>query len=197
MKDAARLLPLSLFSVLVLSGCTQKTPVDEVSPATSKVSFSERDLSHLDDQWPAWRGPNQSGVVTDQKIPVTWNETEHIKWRVPVPGRGHSSPVVVNDRIYLATALNESEQQQVLAYDVKNGQLLWQQTIHEKGFPGSGQMHRKSSHANGTVACDGERVYMAFLNNGQIHATALDAESGDVVWTNVLGAFNSKFGYAP
>ncbi len=186
-----------LLVLIALSGCQKKTPVKQVSIEQSSVSFSEKDLSHLKSEWPGWRGPDQSGVSGEADTPTHWSETENVKWRVDVPGRGNASPVIVNNRIYLATADDTAQKQSVVAFDVADGRQLWSTTVSEGGFPSSGQMHPKSTHANGTVLCDGTRVITAFLHHDKITAYALNAETGEVIWSQELGAFNSKFGYAP
>ena len=56
------------------------------------------------DDWPQWRGPNGSGVSAEQDLPVRWSEAEAIRWKVPVPGRGISSPIVRDGRVYLTTS---------------------------------------------------------------------------------------------
>jgi len=188
-------LVLGLFLLLV--GCGKRTPVETVSPETSGVEFEERSLTHLDTEWPGWRGPGQNGIVPNCNAPLTWSDKDSIRWRRPIPGRGHSSPTVVGDQVYLATATQDPEQQIVLAVDRNTGDLLWNTTVSEGGFPSSGQMHSKSTNANGTVACDSERVFTAFLHHDKILAYAIDAVTGEIAWTQELGAFNSKFGYAP
>ncbi|MCG6156084.1 outer membrane protein assembly factor BamB family protein [Rubinisphaera margarita] len=190
-------LSLSACLLILLAGCGKRTPVETVSPETSGVEFAERSLAHLDGEWPGWRGLDHNGVAVNCSVPTSWGEDQAIRWRVPVPGRGHSSPTVVEDRIYLATATDQPDQQSILAYDRESGEQLWKTIISEGGFPPAGQMHSKSTHANGTVACDGERVFGAFLHHDKVLAYGLDAATGDLDWTQELGAFNSKFGYAP
>lgn len=58
-----------------------------------------------DDAWPQWRGPDGTGVAPHGDPPVTWNEDQNVRWKVPIPGRGHSSPIVWQDRVYLLTAV--------------------------------------------------------------------------------------------
>jgi len=188
---------LILFLIFLQAGCQKRTPVEEVSLAGSSVVFKETRDEGLDSQWPGWRGPHQTGCVEFCEVPKNWGESENIRWRVDIPGRGHASPVIVNERIYLASAEEDSQKQIILALALSDGKILWKKTVNEGGFPRSGKMHRKSSHANGTVFCDGERVYDAFLHHEGITAVALDAGTGEIVWDQKLGAFNSKFGYAP
>ena len=130
--------------------------------------------------WPWWRGPNRNGVAdAKQKPPLKWSETENILWKVSVPGRGHGSPTVVGDQVLLATADHETEVQSVLCFDRKNGNVLWKTDIHRGGFEKKG--NAKASLASSTVACDGQRIFINFLNNGAIYTTALNRE-GKQLW---------------
>lgn len=177
------------------AGCGSSAPSpDEVSVESSGVSIGPG--PDLADQWPMWRGPSTDGLAPDQPLPTSWDEDEGVLWRVDVPGRGHSSPVVVDDLVLLATADAKAETQSVLAYDRQTGESRWRTDVHQGKLPPARQVHNKATHANGTVACDGERVYVTFFNDGKITATALDME-GQEVWRQQLGAFESKFGYAP
>jgi hypothetical protein len=113
-----------------------------------------------------------------------------------VPGRGHGSPCVYGGRIFLPTADEQAETQSILCYNAEDGTLLWQQDAGRGGFPGKGGMHRESSHASATPACDGERVFAAFLRDGAVHVSAWSLE-GEPLWDVEAGPFQPKFGYAP
>ena len=130
--------------------------------------------------WPWWRGPNHNGIAAaDQSPPLKWSETDNIVWKAAVPGRGHGSPTVIGDQIFLATAEQDREVQSVLCFNRKTGERLWQTEVHKGGFDKGG--NGKSSLASSTVACDGERVFINFLNAGAIHTTALD-RTGKILW---------------
>jgi len=192
-----RVLLLTTALVGLIAGCQKSTPVEEVAAEQSEVTFVEQDRSSLNDDWPGWRGPTRDGHAPDQPLLTTWSDSQNVIWRVDVPGRGHSSPVVVDDFILLATADEEQERQSVLAFHTEDGRQLWSTDLHSKGFPTSREMHQKSTHANGTVCCDGERVYTAFLNNNKIFVWALNLNDGLQAWQQEVGAFVSDFGYAP
>lgn len=181
-------------------GCSRppapQVPVEEVSVDTSGVEIEDAPQSINEGDWPGWRGPQGNGIGASSAAVTQWSPSENVLWSADVPGRGHSSPVVVGDRVYLATADDGAQQQFVLAFDRESGSEVWRTQVSEGGFPGSNQLHQKGTNANSTVACDGERIYIAFLNHGKITATALDL-GGEIVWQKELGAFNSKFGYAP
>lgn len=147
--------------------------------------------------WPGWRGPTADGqAAPGQSIPSTWNETTGVRWTTPIRGRGHGSPSVVGDHLYIATADTSAEEQIVLCLNRKNGNLLWSSVIH-KGHLDSGK-HRLSSPATSAVACDGERLYVNFPNQGSIFTTALDL-NGKILWQQKVCDFvmHQGFGVSP
>lgn len=144
--------------------------------------------------WPAWRGPTRDGIAAPgQTPPVRWSETENIAWKTPLPGRGHSSPTVVGDRIYLATADVAKQTQRVLCLDRRDGKILWDVVVHEGNLDKGG--HGNTSQASSTVAWDGQRLYINFLNNKAVHTTALTTE-GKVLWQRTVGDFVTHQGFA-
>jgi len=147
--------------------------------------------------WPAWRGPTRDGIAaSEQNPPVQWSETEGIVWKAPVPGRGHGSPTVVGNRIVLATADRAKQTQSVLCLDRVTGKLVWQSEVHSD-HADSGK-HSNSSAASSTVACDGERLFINFLNGGAVHTTALDLD-GKILWQRKICDFvtHQGFGSSP
>jgi outer membrane protein assembly factor BamB len=82
--------------------------------------------------WPLWRGPRGDGVVTDPVVPVTWSATENVAWKVPVPGAGHSSPVVSNGRVFLTSFLLGTGDRVLLCFDraVSDGRLFIRSAAH-------------------------------------------------------------------
>lgn len=187
---------LALSWTVLLAGCSKSEPVEEISVASSGVAMRDQETWLAESDWPGWRGPNHDGTAVDQPIVTQWDEASNIVWQADVPGRGHSSPVVVGDQVFLTTALEDRQQQRVLCYDRQSGESLWSTLVHEGGFPSEDRMHTKSSHANGTVACDGKRIFASFLNGGRVWGTALDTE-GEILWRTDTGSFHSKYGYAP
>jgi outer membrane protein assembly factor BamB len=147
--------------------------------------------------WPWWRGPNRNGIAdAKQKPPTKWSETENVLWKSPVPGRGHGSPTVVGDQVFLATADQEKETQSVLCYDRNTGKQLWQTEVHRGGFDKKG--NAKSSHASSTVACDGQRLFINFLHDGAVYTTALDRDGKQLWQTKVCDFVNHQgFGASP
>ena len=183
----------------LFSGCGRTTPVEEIDAAPRASigpSTLGSDQAKKFGQWAAWRGPRNNGwAPNDPTTRQSWDESK-IAWQSDVPGRGHSSPVVFDDLVMLATAEEASQRQSVVAYDRASGERRWTAVVHKGNFPSPREIHNKGTNANGTVACDGKHVYCVFFNGGKIVASALDLQ-GVSVWTRELGAFDSKFGYAP
>ncbi len=143
--------------------------------------------------WPWWRGPNRNGVADNQPIVLEWSETKNVVWKAPVPGRGHSSPIVVGANVLLTTADEQRNLQTVLCYDRATGKERWRKDVHAGGP--EGRLHKKNTRATPTLACDGERVYAVFHNGSDIWTTALDL-SGNQVWQKKVGGFVSHWGYS-
>lgn len=147
--------------------------------------------------WPWWRGPSRDGQASSDSIPTRFSAKENVLWKSPVPGRGHSSPIVVGGQVYLTTADEQKETHTVLSYDLKTGKPLWKREISQGGFPANN--HPKNTEASSTPACDSERLFATFFHHQQIELVALDLK-GEVVWRKKAGPFNPKmfeYGYAP
>jgi outer membrane protein assembly factor BamB len=141
--------------------------------------------------WPCWRGPTRDGIAPPgQNPPLHWSETEGVLWKAPVPGRGHGSPTVVGDGVYLAIA--DAENQSILCLNRDTGQRVWETKVHAgKADPGH---HSNSSAASSTVACDGSRLYINFLNDGAVYTSALDLD-GKLVWQHKVCDFATHQGF--
>jgi outer membrane protein assembly factor BamB len=147
--------------------------------------------------WPGWRGPAGTGVANpDQSPPLVWSDTQNVLWKAPVPGRGHGSPTVVGDHVYVAAAETDTEVQSVLCFDRMSGKELWRTPIHRGHFDKKG--NAKSSHASASVACDGERLFISFLNHDAVWTTALSRD-GKILWQTKIADFvnHQGFGSSP
>ena len=144
--------------------------------------------------WPAWRGPTRDGIAASGQTPPTqWSETENVLWKVPIPGRGHGSPTVVGDRIYLPTADLQAQTQTVLCLDRQSGKEIWQTIVHQGNLDTAG--HRNTSQASATITHDGDRLYINFLNAKAVYTTALDLH-GKKLWQQKVGDFVTHQGFA-
>ena len=145
----------------------------------------------LGENWPAWRGPRGDGSSLEKDVPVKWSATQNIAWRAPLPGRGHASPVVWGDRIFVVTALQEQQQHLLLCLDRSNAEVLWQRVVLEAPLE---KINRLNSYASSTPATDGEKVYVSFLDRDKMFIAAYDFE-GNEVWAVRPGPFTSMHGY--
>lgn len=154
-----------------------------------EISVSEKD-------WAWWRGPGRDGIAdSNQSPPLEWSETENVLWKESVPGRGHGSPIVVRDRIFLATADEEREVQSVLCYDRETGEPLWKTDVHRGGFEAVGrQGNPRSTRASSTLASDGHRVFINFFNSNAVYVTALDFD-GKQLWQKKVTDYAMHQGY--
>ena len=167
-----------------------------------------------DTNWPAFRGLGASGVAEGFKTPIEWSVTsqQNVKWKVSVPGLGHSAPIVWGNRIFVTTAIRAKGKAKLkpglygditpvtdktqtrwvlLCFDRETGELLWERTAHD-GVPQT-KRHPKSSHANPTPATDGKHVVALFGSEG-IHCYDT---GGQLLWQTDLGLLDSGFYRAP
>lgn len=143
------------------------------------------------DDWPWWRGPQRNNhAPTHQTLPPLAADKVH--WREPVIGRGHASPVICGNTVYLATAEAESRVQSLVAYQLATGKLLWQTRLHNDGF--QKDSHRNNSFASATPACDGQRVFTAFIHDLGLWVSAVDPQ-GKILWQTRAGDFDSIYGF--
>lgn len=142
------------------------------------------------ENWPRFLGPNGVAVAHAEAIPTEWRTADY-KWRVKLPGIGHSSPVVWGKRIFITAALEEDATQIIRCLRSSDGGLIWKRDFHS-------QTHRKHSfncYASATPALDAERVYMAWANPESFIIVALDQRTGSVVWQRDLGPFKAQHGF--
>jgi outer membrane protein assembly factor BamB len=185
---------LPAFALLFLS--TLAVAAD-LPPATAPAEKGVGDFPKLTAaDWPWWRGPTRNGVAASA-VPVKFSATENVAWSVELPGRGHSSPVVVGERVYLTTADDAAQTQSVLAVDCTSRKIVWQTEVSRGEFPR--RIHDKNTHATPTVACDGERLFVVFYHHDLVQLAALDL-AGKPLWQKNVSRWLSRqyaYGYAP
>ena len=166
-------------------------------------------MTTLSANWPQWRGTG-TGVSQEKNLPTAWNTSQGIKWKTPIAGRGHSSPVVWGNKVFLTTAIegetvpgakavthvvengkeflhpdsvgaDRKHAFKVIAVNADTGKIIWQQTAWE-GTPYDNR-HRKSSYAASTPATDGKMVF-AFFGTEGLYAYHMD---GKLAWKADLG----------
>ncbi|MFO1041369.1 MAG: PQQ-binding-like beta-propeller repeat protein [Planctomycetaceae bacterium] len=191
---------LLICCLTLLAGCGRPRPPGPPVPKTTEITASEStdgdksaELKFEESDWPMWRGANADGIAAGPAVPTTWSESENVVWKSKIPGRGHSSPIIIKDRIFLETADEQQKTQSVICLDRNTGEQLWQKTLFTDNF--EKEMHRENTQASSTLACDGKLVFALFLNDRKIWATALDLD-GKQVWQKEVGSFAAKFGYS-
>lgn len=154
-------------------------------------------LSQAND-WPRFRGPTEDGHAKVKSIPLKWSATENVKWKVPVPGKGWSSPVLSDGRVYLTTAYAQGDNQdaagvkrelRVLCFDAENGKTVWDTKVFDQKAS-SRPIHQKNSHASPTPIIENGKVYVHF---GHMGTACLDLK-GEIVWANKELGYNPVHG---
>lgn len=140
------------------------------------------------DNWSRFRGPMGTGESSSKDLPTELT-AESVDWATELPVRGHSSPIVWGDRIFLtgASSQGDSVRRHVLGLNRTTGEVLW----NEVAVSGSGeQLHKMNSWATPSCATDGERV-VAFFGDGGLHCYSVE---GKPLWTRDLGEFPGAWG---
>lgn len=178
-------------ALTVCTGCGYP-PGKPVEKVQAKAGYQQLgDIEVAEHDWPWWRGPDRNGKDVRVTIPTEWNQSQNIAWKSAVPGEGHSSPILWQDKLFLTTADMEEKLQRILCYNRDTGDMLWSLTAHAGGFM---NMHSKNTQASATAACDGERVFAAFINSDALFVTAVDI-NGKLLWQTKAGDFRSEHGY--
>lgn len=137
--------------------------------------------------WPAWRGPAGDGVSSEKHLPVKWSRSENVQWRVPLPERGNSTPIVSGARIFLTQPAGK--QRLLMCLDRADGRLLWQRAVvagadHEP-------THGTNPYGSASPVTDGERVIVWFGSEG-LHCYDF---AGKKLWSRDLGPQRHIWGY--
>ncbi len=161
--------------------------------------------------WPQFRGPGSRGVAEGETLPTHWSATENVAWKIAIPGRGWSSPVVYGNHVFVTTVVNSGtseepkkglyfggnrpdppdsvHQWKVFCLDLETGRIQWEQQVH-KDKPQT-SIHLKNSFASETPVVDGERVYCYF---GNVGIFCFDHE-GNPLWNRRLDPHKTRHGW--
>lgn len=165
--------------------CVQVLRSDDIAKINDGFTIAETD-------WPWWRGPSRNGTASPHQTPPgTWDELDNIAWKTPLPGRGHGSPTLMGNRIFLQTADESNGAQMVICLDRLTGKQLWMSEVHASGGM---RKNNKSTAASSSPACDGERIIVNFPNNGALMTTALSLE-GKQIWQTKICDYVEHQGY--
>ena len=138
------------------------------------------------DDWPEFRGPTGQGIVRDGSLPVEWSRTKNVAWTQQIPGRGWSSPVVADGRIYLTTAVpvpgsrTNDQSLAALCLEARTGKVVWEREVFRQDGAKAPRPHRKNTHASPTPLVHDGRLYVHFGHQG----TACLDPAGKVLWRN-------------
>jgi outer membrane protein assembly factor BamB len=145
-------------------------------------------LPLLAQDWPEFRGPSGQGHSAERGLPLAWSESQNIKWKVALPGKGWSSPAIQGDRIWLTAATEDGKSLRALCVDRNTGAML--QNIEVFRLKSAAQTHAKNSHASPTPVLEGDKIYLHFGALG----TACLTQAGEIVWKTKLDYDNGQHG---
>ncbi|HVX60939.1 MAG TPA: PQQ-binding-like beta-propeller repeat protein [Pirellulales bacterium] len=167
---------------------------------TLAVCFSGASIAMAED-WPCWRGPRGDGSSEEAGVPTRWDgaKGENIAWKVEIPGKGHASPIIHGDRIFLVSCVEADHDRVLFSLDRKTGKMLWRRSVLKSPLE---KKHALNSYASSTPATDGELVYVTFLEGtqqgeakGANMAVAAYDYDGNRKWLVRPGPFSSVHGY--
>ncbi|WP_158265054.1 PQQ-binding-like beta-propeller repeat protein [Blastopirellula marina] len=178
-----------VLTFMLAVGCSQE-PIEEIH-ATQGATPEATPIEIPPGSWPWWRGESRNNQVLDETVDFQWSGQPHVVWSDKIQGLGHSSPIVVGDKVLITTADEKQETKSLLCFDIATGKPLWTKVIHQGAFQ---RTHNKNSQASATPASDGKYVFTAFVVKDSLYVTAVDL-NGQVVWQKEAGPFRSQHGY--
>lgn len=144
------------------------------------------------EEWPRFRGPDGAGQSDATTIPAVWTRQDY-RWRVKVPGRGHSSPVASGEQVFVTSAVQKDSTRIIRALKSVDGSLLW-----EVRLPFSpSDMGRSTAYDTASPTVDAEHVYTAWGSPQGYLIVALARQGGQEIWRRNLGAFHGDHGFGP
>jgi len=181
----------------------------------SSFFLGAENFSDYEKNWHQWRGPYMTGVSPDGDPAIEWSETKNMKWKIAIPGKGHATPIIWGDQIFILTAVEtdkegktevkNSEPQHgrgmpttrttkihkfvVLCVDRNDGKILWEKTVTEE-MPQEGT-HQFGSWASHSPVTDGEHIYAYFGSRGLY---CLDM-TGQVKWKRDFGQLSKRMNF--
>jgi outer membrane protein assembly factor BamB len=141
-------------------------------------------------EWTRFRGPNGEGQSDADTIPLKWTSNDY-KWRVKLPGIGHSSPVVQGERIFVTSAVEADATRIIRCLRTSDGGLIWKREFASTTHP----KNQNNNYAVSTPALDASRVYLTWATPQEYTVVALTQDKGADVWRRNLGPFESEHGF--
>lgn len=139
------------------------------------------------DDWPAWRGPRGDGHCLDTGYPLEWSATKNVRWKVPLPGPGNSTPVICGQRVFVSCASNAGQVRSLICFQRDAGSSLWQQDVE---YTEEEPSHTNNPYCSASPVTDGERV---IVWHGSAGLYAYDVD-GTRLWHRDLGKFEHVWG---
>jgi outer membrane protein assembly factor BamB len=192
-----RRLGLWVLCLLMSAGCGRGAentePADKVTPVTAVDGWDDLPAATPGaDDWPWWRGPGVDNVARGDKVPpLAWGPDKNILWRVKLDGKGHGTPCIWGDRMFLATGDKSKKAISMICLDRDTGKENWRTEIYSGKMPKN--MHGDNSYASATIACDGQRVFFAYQTDDAIRIAALGVD-GKLVWDQEVAKYWTKQG---
>jgi outer membrane protein assembly factor BamB len=131
-----------------------------------------------EENWPQFRGPRGDGSSQATGLPLTWSETEHVRWKTAIHGRGHSSPVVWDGQIWLTTATEDGHRLFAVGVDRASGRILHDVPVFVVEHPQP--IAALNTYASPTPVVEAGRVWVHF---GTYGTACLDTASGKLLWS--------------
>jgi outer membrane protein assembly factor BamB len=129
------------------------------------------------DNWPQFRGPDGQGHSDATVLPLTWSETEHVRWKTPIHDKGWSSPVIWGNQVWLTTATVDGKKLYAMCIDLESGKIVRDLKLFDVENPSDTRQY--NSFASPTPVIEQDRVYVHF---GSYGTACLDTHTGDVIW---------------
>lgn len=141
------------------------------------ITFYAQD-ANVEGFWNQFRGPNGDGKSTTTSLPIEFNETHNVRWKIPIHDQGYSSPVIWRNQIWLTTALADGRELYAICIDLQNGDILHDLKVFDVAEP---QLEHAglNSHASPTPIVEEGRIYVHF---GTYGTACLNTETGDILW---------------
>ncbi len=139
--------------------------------------------------WPNWRGPQNLGISGESNLPLTWSPTENIAWKLKLPERGNSTPIVWENRVFLTQPLEQEGRRTLMCVDAADGKLLWQVGTD---YADKEPTHPTNPYCSASPVTDGERVIVWY---GSAGVFCYDFQ-GNELWRQDLGIQEHEWGYA-
>lgn len=179
----------------------------------TQAIIAQENTAQYNLNWPQWRGPESNGVAPAGNPPVEWSKTKNVKWKIEIPGRGHATPIIWEDKVFILTAVEtdkkiEKEEPEptestgrrrmpgldaesvlnfvVMALNRTNGAVIWETSVCQE-LPVDGT-HGTGTWASNSPVTDGEHLYAYFGSRGLY---CMDF-NGNILWKRDFGQMEKK-----